>query len=154
MLIGREEQNKIFNEVLASSKSEFVVVYGRRRVGKTYLIKNVLGNRINFDMTGIQNGNLKDQLENFTSKLSEKEFGNIGLEKPKSWMEAFSLLKKYLSSLKSKKKKVIFFDELPWIATHKSKFLGMLGHFWNDWAIYNNVVLVVCGSAASWMIKH
>jgi len=154
MLVGREEQNEIFKEVLASAKSELVVVYGRRRVGKTYLIKNVLGNRINFEMTGIQNGNLNDQLENFTSKLSEKEFGNIGLEKPKSWMQAFSLLKKYLSSLKSKKKKVIFFDELPWIATHKSKFLGMLGHFWNDWAVYNNVLVVVCGSAASWMIKN
>ena len=154
MLIGRKEQKAILKEALTSPKSELLVVYGRRRVGKTFLIKSFFGNRIDFEMTGIQDGSLSDQLENFTEKLSEHNFGHIGLEKPKKWMTAFSLLKRYLSSLKSKKKKVIFLDELPWIATHKSKFLGMLGHFWNDWAVYNNVLLVLCGSAASWMIKH
>lgn len=152
-LIGRTEQKAIFKEVLNSSRSEFVVVYGRRRVGKTYLIKTVLKDEIDFEITGIQKGNLSDQLENFQNKLIEfSEDPNI--EQPKTWMQAFSMLKKYLSSLNPKKKKILFFDELPWIDSHKSKFLGMLGHFWNDWALYNNVVLVVCGSAASWMIKH
>ncbi len=151
-VIGRDTQKKIFEEAISSSKSEFMVVYGRRRVGKTFLIKNVLGNRIDFEMTGIQDGDLSDQLQNFADKLSE--FSDTEIEKPKSWMQAFGLLKKYLSKLNSKKKKVIFLDELPWMDTHKSKFLGMLGHFWNDWALYNNVLLVVCGSAASWMIKN
>ena len=152
-VIGRIDEKKLFKEVLHSSKSEFVVVYGRRRVGKTFLIKNVLGKQINFEMTGIQNGDLKDQLQNFKNKLVEFS-GQENIQKPKSWMEAFSLLKKYFSKHNEKKKKVIFLDELPWIDTHKSKFLGMLGHFWNDWALYNNVLLVVCGSAASWMIKN
>lgn len=153
MLIGREEEKTILKESLSSSKSEFVVVYGRRRVGKTFLIKQVLGQQIDFEMTGTQEGNLKDQLENFSDKLSEFGYGGVKLAQPKDWKAAFSLLKVYLSSKKGKKKKVIFLDELPWIATRKSKFLGMLGHFWNDWAAYNNVLLVVCGSAASWMIK-
>lgn len=152
IVIGRTAQKKLFEEALTSLRSEFLVVYGRRRVGKTYLIKNVLGNRIDFEMTGIQNGDLKDQLQNFANKLFE--FSGQEVQAPKSWMQAFTLLKRYLQNQQGEEKKVIFLDELPWIDTHKSKFLGMLGHFWNDWAIYNNVFLVVCGSAASWMIKN
>ncbi len=152
LVIGRKEQKDLFKEALESDRSEFVVVYGRRRVGKTYLVKNVLGSSIDFEMTGIQNGNLKDQLQNFTHKLSE--FSGEEAKQSKDWMHAFSMLRKYLKTVDSQKKKVIFLDELPWIDTHKSKFLGMLGHFWNDWALYNNVLLVVCGSAASWMIKN
>ncbi|MEM9886026.1 MAG: ATP-binding protein [Bacteroidota bacterium] len=151
-VIGRVAQKQLFKEALDSPKSEFFVVYGRRRVGKTFLIKNVLGNRINFEMIGIQNGDLSDQLQNFANKLSE--FGAETVERPKSWMQAFSLLRQYLNGIHQERKKIIFLDELPWMDTHKSKFLGMLGHFWNDWALYNNVLLVVCGSAASWMIKN
>jgi len=151
-VIGREAPKKLLEESLNSPKSELMVVYGRRRVGKTFLIKHVLGKRIDFEMTGIENGDLQDQLQNFANKL--EEFSGKEIAKPKSWMQAFGVLKKYLASLNTKKKKVLFLDELPWIDTHKSKFLGMLGHFWNDWAIYNHVLLVVCGSAASWMINH
>jgi uncharacterized protein len=151
-IIGRNAQKRIFKEALASDKSEFVVVYGRRRVGKTFLIKNALGKHINFEMSGIKDGDMRDQLENFADKLSE--FSKTEVGKPSTWMQAFALLRKYLSNGGTKKKKTIFLDELPWIDTDKSKFLGMLGHFWNDWAAYNNVLLVVCGSAASWMIKN
>lgn len=153
MIIGREDHIKILQEALSSSRSEMVVVYGRRRVGKTFLIKSVLGKQIDFEMTGIQGGSMADQLENFADKLSEFGYGGVNLEKPENWKKAFGELKRYLSGIKGKKKKVIFMDELPWIATPKSKFLGMLGHFWNDWALYNNVLLVICGSAASWMIS-
>ena len=83
-------------------------------------------------MTGIQNGAMSDQLENFANKLSQ--FSSKAIETPENWMQAFDLLKKHLTKIRTKKKKVIFLDELPWIDTHKSKFLGMLGHFWNDWA--------------------
>lgn len=152
LLIGRKKQQEVFKEAITSKRSEFIVVYGRRRVGKTYLIKTYFKDKFDYELTGIQNGSLADQLENFQEKLSEQIGEDIA--KPKNWMSAFRMLKKYLSSKKKKQKKIIFFDELPWIDTHKSKFLGMLGHFWNDWALYNNVVLVVCGSAASWMIKN
>ncbi len=152
MLIGRKKEVAILNDSLNSGKSEMIVVYGRRRVGKTFLIKQVLNEKIDFDMTGVKGGSLKDQLEIFTEKLSEKGFGTLVDEKPKSWLKAFSLLKRYLKEKKGDERKVIFLDELSWIATPKSKFLGMLGHFWNDWALYNNVFLILCGSAASWMI--
>lgn len=152
MIIGRKKEISILNESLNSSKSEMIVVYGRRRVGKTFLIKHALGEKIDFEMTGVKGGSFQDQLEIFTEKLSEKGFGTLADEKPKSWLKAFSLLKRYLKERKGKGRKVIFLDELSWIATPKSKFLGMLGHFWNDWALYNNVFLILCGSAASWMI--
>ncbi len=151
-IIGRETQKRILTEALVSESSEFVVVYGRRRVGKTFLIKNVLARQMDFDMTGIQDGDLRDQLQNFADKLSEYSGEEVG--QPDSWMQAFSVLRKYLSKRKNSRRKVIFLDELPWMDTNKSKFLGMLGHFWNDWAAHNNVLLVVCGSAASWMIKN
>lgn len=152
LVIGREKEKAILQEALASSKSEFVVVYGRRRVGKTFLVKNVLGDQIDFEMTGIQDGNLNDQLQNFSEKLAERSTEKW--KKPKSWMEAFSMLRRHFAAGNVTGKKVIFMDELPWMNTHKSKFLGMLGHFWNDWAANNNVLMVVCGSAASWMIKN
>lgn len=107
MLIGRKEQQSLLKEALTSYKSEFIVVYGGRRVGKTFLIKSTLGEGIDFELTGTQDGNTKDQLENFTDKLSEYNFGNIGSEKPKNWREAFSLLKQYLKTLDKDKKKVI-----------------------------------------------
>ncbi len=153
MLVGRVEQKNILTDALTSKRSELVVVYGRRRVGKTFLIKKVLGKHLDFEMTGIQEGNMDDQLENFGDKLSDFGYNGMPIARPTSWKSAFSMLKQYLIAKKSKKKKVIFLDELPWIATRRSKFLGMLGHFWNDWAAYNNVLLVVCGSAASWMIN-
>ena len=154
MLIGREKQQKILKEAYISAGSEFIVVYGRRRVGKTFLTKKVLGPKFNFDMIGIQGGSLKDQLETFSEKLAEYGFRTLHSQKPKTWRQAFTLLKQHLSVSRSKKKKIIFLDELPWLASHKSKFLSMLGYFWNDWAVDNNVLLVVCGSAASWMIKN
>jgi uncharacterized protein len=151
-IIGREVQKQVFQEALESDRSEFIVMYGRRRVGKTFLIKNTLGKRIDFEMTGIQDGDLRDQLQNFADKLAE--FSQAPVHRPDSWMQAFSMLRQYLTKRKNGRKKVIFLDELPWIDTNKSKFLGMLGHFWNDWAVNNNVLMVVCGSAASWMIKN
>jgi uncharacterized protein len=121
-------------------------------VGKTFLIKNTLGQHLDFEMTGIQDGDLKDQLQNFADEITE--FSKEGVTRPTSWMQAFSLLRTYLSKRRNGKKRVIFLDELPWMDTNKSKFLGMLGHFWNDWAVHNNLLLVVCCSAASWMIKN
>ena len=153
MLIGRENEIKIFKHSLSSRKSDMILVYGRRRVGKTFMIKKVLDRKIDFEMTGIQKGYLKDQLKNFAQKLSEYAYDGLEIKPPKNWMEAFQMVKNYLSK-KKKKKKVIFLDELPWMASHRSKFIPMLGHFWNDWAVHNNVLLVVCGSAASWMIDN
>ncbi len=151
--IGRKEEQEILKEALLSQEAEMIAVMGRRRVGKTFMIKTVYEKELAFDVIGIQNGELKDQLNMFRDKLLEYSKSSFSLPSPKDWFEAFKLLKEYLQTLPKDKKQVVFFDELPWLATHKSNFLQAFGYFWNSWAWQQNLVVVICGSAASWMIQ-
>lgn len=152
-MIRREAEIRIMNDLLKSKKSEFLAVTGRRRVGKTYLIENVFKEKICFSVTGIQNGNMKEQLKNFKTKISE--YSNIPMVlDPRNWQEAFLQLKSYLKSLDKKSKTVIFIDELPWIYTKRSNFIQMLAHFWNDYlSKEKHFILIICGSATSWITK-
>jgi len=152
-LIGREKEQEILKKALQSKEAEMIAVMGRRRVGKTFLINTVYGKDIVFDITGMQDGELNDQLEIFRDRLLGFSKNQLSIPKPNDWLEAFKLLKEYLETLPKEKKQVIFFDELPWLATHKSKFLQAFGYFWNSWAWQQNIVVVICGSAASWMIR-
>ena len=152
-LIGRTEEQAILHKALQSREAEMVAVIGRRRVGKTFLVHTVLKEYISFEMTGIQDGTLSQQLSNFIDQLSEFSHSPLPLKKPDNWQEAFQILRTYLKQLPLDRKTVIFFDELPWIATHKSGFLNALGYFWNSWASRQSIVLVICGSAAAWMIQ-
>lgn len=150
-MIGRIEEVKIMQSLLESPKAEMLAIYGRRRVGKTYLIKNVYQPYIGFEFTGTQNATLHNQLFKFSEKLKEYFAHPESINIPKTWYEAFNQLKICLS--KSTKRQVVFFDELPWIDSIRSNFLEELGYWWNDWASNQNIVVVVCGSAASWMLK-
>jgi uncharacterized protein len=150
-MVGRIEEIKIMQALLQSPKSEMLAVYGRRRIGKTYLIKNVYKSRINFEFTGTQNGNVQNQLFKFSEKLKEYFPHSESVTTPNTWYEALNQLKIRLSQ--STEKQVVFFDELPWIDSVRSNFLEELGYWWNDWASNHNIVVVVCGSAASWMLK-
>lgn len=152
-LIGREKEKQILLEALASSEAEMVSVIGRRRVGKTFLVTSMYQKCLVFEITGIQNAPLLTQLRNFRDVLAEFSEAKLPVEVPKDWLAAFQLLKTYLKPLLGKEKKVIFFDELPWLSTHKSGFLQAFGYFWNSWASRQNLVVVICGSAASWMIR-
>lgn len=153
-LIGRIEERNIFNDCLQANESRLVAVYGRRRVGKTFLIRNHFDKLIKFEISGLHNGDLKDQLKQVFDVVSDYGLPSNKLAYPTSWMEAFSLIQTYLNTLKGTKKKVIFFDELPWFDTPKSKFLMAFEHFWNTYCTKrNDLVVVICGSAASWMIK-
>ena len=152
ILIGRAAEKEILLAALVSPKSEMVAVLGRRRVGKTFLIKQVYP-QPNFEFTGILNAPVNEQLENFANKLIEYGAAKKSVVKPASWLQAFNQLKQLLKANKSKKKKIIFIDELPWLDTPKARFTEALGYFWNDYAADNNVVIVICGSAASWMIR-
>lgn len=138
---------------IKSTESEMIALIGRRRVGKTRLVREAFKGVIDFEMTGIYEATLNEQLGNFKAKLEEYS-GKPVDETPKSWFEAFEALKKFLSNKRVKRKKVVFFDELPWIASARSKFLQNFSHFWNDWAEKNEVVIIICGSAASWMVTN
>ena len=149
--VGRKEEVSILQTALKSEKAEMIAVIGRRRIGKTFLIRRTLGKYIDFELTGIKDASLSEQLQNFSYKLTECFNSPVQLKAPKNWLEAFHQLTQYLKSKNLRRKLVIFLDELPWIATRGSRFLAALGHFWNDWAERNNVMLIICGSAASWM---
>ena len=150
-LIGREDAKRQLNEYLNSPKAEFIAVYGRRRVGKTFLIRQVIGEQACFSITGMENADLKDQLANFFFTLRRYY---PAATQPKSWIEAFDELQTYLEQVR-KEKKIIFIDELPWLDTTRSQFIAALEHFWNSWAdARTDVKLIVCGSATSWMIDN
>lgn len=154
-IIGREDEIEILNRALLSKEAELVAIYGRRRIGKTYLIRNHFSDRIIFELTGMNNGTLKDQLLLFTKALQASVNTPLAMTPPASWVEAFTSLEQFLSKLNKKKKWVIFFDEFPWLNSRRSGFLEAFDHFWNTWASRQpNLVVVICGSAASWMIEN
>lgn len=150
MLVGRQFEQNLLWEIAQSDKSEFVAIYGRRRVGKTYLVRETFNYNFAFQHTGIQDGNKEHQLA-----LFEKSLTNAGMNccpKLKDWFEAFDALGKFLETTNSERK-IVFFDELPWMDTPKSGFLPALEHFWNGWAtMRRDIVLIVCGSATSWIV--
>lgn len=151
-IIGRFTEQKMIESCLNSSKAEFVAVYGRRRVGKTFLMRQYFNDKFDFYITGVYQASLKEQLRNFAEQLSiqTSQYSPI----PKNWHEAFGILKNYLSSLK-KSKVVIFFDELPWLDTPRSGFIRELDYFWNSWgAQQTNLKFFVCGSATTWMTNN
>ncbi|MEO8852443.1 MAG: ATP-binding protein [Ginsengibacter sp.] len=153
ILVGRKEEQEMLYSALASKEAELVAVFGRRRVGKTYLIRQTYQPHIAFELTGLQNSDTAGQLQNFTIQLHTFFKRSVPKKAPSDWLEAFSMLAGLLDRKPSKKKRVIFFDEVPWMAGHKSKFLMAFSWFWNSWAVTRNIVVVICGSAASWMIQ-
>jgi len=130
-------------------------VIGRRRVGKTYLIREHYKQNIVFEFTGTQHASIDNQLQKFAHKLQTYGKSALITAKPENWAEGFRYLTAYLSGIsKRKKKPVVIFDELPWIDTHRSGFLNELTYWWNDWANQQSIIVVICGSAASWMIQN
>lgn len=154
-MIGRKYEIDRLKESLTSQSSELIAVYGRRRVGKTYLIRNIYEKYIRFEVTGLYGGNQEIQIDNFFDELKKVSNKIKDENKPKDWKEAFELLKTYLNSLRSDSKKVVFIDEMPWLDTHKSNFRMYLGHFWNTYCEKRkDIIIVLCGSAASYMVQN
>lgn len=156
-IVARDYEVSILEKILVSNKPEFVVVYGRRRVGKTFLIKNFFRkkNCIFLHVTGIEKGAFVAQRKNFCRRLSEVFHHNLPLSVPKDWDGVFSILKSTIETVNAKEKVVIFLDEFPWMATPRSKLLEVLEYFWNEyWGNDKRIKLFICGSLASWIIKN
>ncbi len=156
MIIGRKQEIKILKKVYDSKDAEFIALYGRRRIGKTFLIRQMFSKEKNyFELVGLKDGPLKEQLKNFTEALSQTFYQGLPLQIPSSWEDGFKLLTDALQKIPTNKKLVLFFDELPWLASRKSKFIQALDYYWNKyWSQMTNLKLIVCGSAAAWMIDH
>ena len=150
-MIGRIKEQKALKEAYKSEYSQFVAVYGRRRIGKTFLVRETFEYNFTFQHAGAAKESMKGQLALF--KTSLQDYGHKDCPELKTWHEAFNQLKVLIQSSKSKKKK-IFLDEAAWMDTPKSNFLSALEHFWNNWASNRkDVLLIICASATSWIIN-
>ena len=158
-MVGRKEEIETLQRLYKRNSAEFVAIYGRRRVGKTFLVDEVLGDKINFRHTALSpvehqaEGFLKAQLENFyhSLKLQDMEESHV----PKDWLEAFFMLEKWLQEMDDGGRQVVFLDELPWLDRRGSGFITALEAFWNSWGCHRkNLMLVVCGSASSWILDN
>ena len=153
-MIGRKKELEILANAYASKKAELVAVFGRRRVGKTYLVGSFFEGKIDFELTGLKDGTKQQQLRNFAYSLKDVQKLEDLPPPPIDWLEAFHQLKTYLESLgNTEKRKVVFIDELPWMAGGRSDFLTGFSYFWNSYAAKANIVVVICGSATAWMIQ-
>lgn len=153
MLIGRKKEQTILSNLLEKEEAQFCAVYGRRRVGKTYLIRETFNYQFAFQHTGFAKAPLSKQLAGFRDSLQRASSKRFRI--PRSWMEAFGMLEEVLSE-RTEQKKVVFLDELSWMDTPKSNFVSALEHFWNSWATARrekDIVLIVCGSSSSWITK-
>lgn len=154
-IIGRKEEVTLLGECLKAGKAGLVAVYGRRRVGKTFLVHTYFRDRLAFELTGMYGASLKEQLQQFSKALQTATGSALALKPPENWVEAFHALEQYLAGKSKTKKWVIFLDEFPWLDGRKSGFLPAFEHFWNTWASRQpNLLVVICGSAASWMIRN
>ncbi len=153
--IGREEEAKKLDTLLLSNQAEFLAIYGRRRVGKTFLIRHYLKENIVFDFTGTKDEATPTQLTNFHAEYVQRTKNKKKVQPPATWQEAFRQLAAYLKSLpKRKSKQVVFIDEMPWLDIAKSNFISALEFLWNQHlSKMDNVLLIACGSASSWIIK-
>lgn len=151
---GRAAEKKILQSLFEEREASFVAIYGRRRVGKTYLIREFYKNEIVFECSGLHQKSMLQQLENFWIALYAANSTASPMPLPKTWLQAFFQLRNYLNTLKGDKKKVVFLDEISWFETPRSGFLAALDSFWNQYCTKRtDIILVICGSAASWIIE-
>lgn len=156
-MIGRKREQQTLDYAFKAKEAQFLAIYGRRRVGKTWLVREFFAAKkcLRMQVTGLQKGAAKQQLANFSEALSAAFTPGIPLETPRTWMEAFKQLTAFISNAPPKQKIVVFLDEFPWMATRKSGLLQATDYYWNQyWSQLDNLILVICGSSASWLIKN
>lgn len=155
-IIGRDKEKARLDKIMASNQAEFLALYGRRRAGKTFLIRQYLKKNIVFDISGSQNGSKTQQISDFFDEYLTRTQAQRETQMPKTWQIAFRYLAKYLSELpENGSKYVVFIDEMPWMDTPKSEFISALEFFWNQHiSKMDNILLIACGSASSWIRKN
>lgn len=154
-LAGRKPEIKLLKRLLRSSKAELLAVYGRRRIGKTYLIQRFFHDKgLYFEVSGIRDATIEQQIRNFVMRI-KKVFGPVDFEAfPRNWFEVFELLETVIDRQKGSEKIILFLDEFPWMDTHKSDLVKAFENAWNSYLCKNpRIITIVCGSSVSWMIR-
>lgn len=152
-LIARKSECEQIRRCLSSGRSEFVIVCGRRRIGKTFLVDSYFRGLYDFTFVGSHKATTQVQLRRFAKAL--REHSNKEYKPFSDWYDAFNALEDYISSLPEGRKKVLFIDEMPWIDTRRSIFANALEDFWNGWANRrSDILLIASGSATSWMADN
>jgi hypothetical protein len=157
VIVGRQKEQNLLRELINSKKAEFIAVYGRRRVGKTYLIKNLMSSLpcVFFHVTGIQKGPFKLQLKEFAKQIGKAFYQSPSLVPEKNWFDTFEVLTDAINKMPKDQTVILFFDELPWMATPRSRILVALELYWNRyWVFDRRVKLIICGSSTSWIINN
>jgi uncharacterized protein len=151
-IIGRKHETAELAYIYESNKAELVAVIGRRRVGKTYLIRNYFAGNISFEYTGIYKGSLQEHMHRFAKNIGSYFYQNKSIAIPKNWYQAFDMLQAAIQKMRSKKKKVIFLDELPWMGTSHISFKNAFSLFWNTFAsTRSDIVVIFSGSSTAWI---
>lgn len=156
-IVGRLKELGILRELLKTSKAELLAIYGRRRVGKTFLVRNFFENEPCkfFYCSGLKEGKIADQLDEFSKQIGKTFYNGASIAIREKWLDVFEDLNKALEQIPKGKKVVLFFDELPWMATPRSKLLQALDYYWNRyWSHNQRLKLIICGSSASWIINN
>lgn len=156
-ITGRRKEQELLLELIESNKSEFIAVYGRRRVGKTYLIKNLMSSFscVFFHVTGIQKGTVQIQLKEFAKQIGNAFYQSPSIVPQKNWFDTFEDLTDAINEVPKDQTVVLFFDEFPWMATPRSKILVALELYWNRyWVFDKRIKLIICGSSTSWIINN
>ena len=152
-LIGRKNECERLQKCLDTNSAQLIMIYGRRRVGKTFLINQFFNGRFDFKVTGLYNEPKETQIKAFMAELNAQTQKNEAM--PSDWLDAFMLLKEYIKNLPKTEKHIVFFDEFPWFDTARSGFLPAFEWFWNDWgSTQDNLILIICGSATAWMVEN
>lgn len=153
VIIGRKAEQEILRQRIESMSPELIAIYGRRRVGKTFLVRRFFNDSFSFYYTGIYQGTKKEQLGEFNRQL--ELYSGRKWKAAENWFDAFAQLREYIESLGENSPIVVFLDELPWMDTHKSRFIKAFEYFWNSWGVTNSrLKLIVCGSATTWMREN
>lgn len=154
-LVGRASEKSVLTDFLVSDQAEFLAIYGRRRIGKTFLIREFFQDKkaFFFNSTGSKDGTMTEQIEHFTEEIGRVFYNGVKLELGKNWDRTFDILTKAINNSPKNKKIILFFDEFPWMATKNSRLLTTLDYYWNQhWSRDKRIKLIICGSAASWII--
>ncbi|MFA6038351.1 MAG: ATP-binding protein [Legionellales bacterium] len=155
-LVGRLEESEVLESTYQSKQAEFLALYGRRRIGKTYLIQSFFAKKKDyfFSVTGQKKGTLKEQIRGFTSSLAQTFYRGVEIKEQDNWYDSLDMLRRAIETAEKDKKIILFFDEFPWMVGRKSRLLEGLEYFWNHyWSKDNRIKLIICGSSAAWIIR-